>query len=131
MARTKATVKMRDIGNRQPGMFGYAYLGLTNDDATTAVVRIGGLPFGRLVNVSGDSLEITFKELYLEDPDADDPESEGTVVALKDEDNATSQYAWTLGNNESRQLPSALAGVDWLVITLSSGTATVRLHEER
>ncbi len=131
MARTKATVKMRDIGNRQPGMFGYADLALTNSDATTAVVRIGGLPFGRLVNVSGKFVGITFKELYLDDPDRDDPESTGTVVALKDEDAGTSGYTWTLGNNESRQLPSALAGVDWLIITLASGSATVRLQEER
>lgn len=129
MARTLSVMSMKDIGNRQPGMFGKATLSLTASDSTTAVVRIGGLPFGRLKNVSGGSITLTFKELHLDE--GEDPTTDGTVVDLEDEDTATNVYTWTLANNRSRQLPTSLAGVDWLLIKLSTGTADVVLSLER
>ena len=124
MARKYPQLSMTDLGNRAPGMFGDVVCNLTNDAATTAVVQIGGCPFGRIRNVSAAIVTITFTEAH--------GGKEGTSCSILDEDNSVSAIStFTIPINGSRKLPTALEGVNWLILTSSAATATVTLHLER
>jgi hypothetical protein len=74
--------------------------------------------------VSAAIVTITFTEAH--------NGKEGTSCTIHDEDNDVSAIStFAIPINGSRQLPSSLAGVNWLILTSSAATATVTLHLER
>lgn len=88
---------------------------LTASEGTTTPICMAGWTHGRILNISGASITVTYYDART---------AGGNALTTYDED-AVAVAAQTVPNNASMALPSGLAGVTWLIPVLSSGTASV------
>jgi len=79
---------------------------VTTDADTTATMYLGGLVPWRIINESGGAATLTFYDSLSLD---------GTELSLVDQDDVAVS-TMTIGDDESQEIPSAVAGCTWLVI---------------
>lgn len=87
---------------------------LTADADTTNIVNTGGRCVGRLRNESGGSITVTFYEASSET---------GNELTMYDQD-GVAVAAVTLADDTSHELPTGISGAEWLIVKLSTGTAS-------
>ena len=80
---------------------------ITDDSDTTAAIYVGGLIPWEICNESGGSVTLTFAHAL---------EQNGTALTKYDED-SVAVPDMTLADDGSQSIPSALAGIQWLIIT--------------
>lgn len=114
-ARTKAQLVESRPGNMNTWTPAVAELdNLTADADTTNIVNTGGRCVGRIRNESGRSITVTFYEASSET---------GNELTMYDQD-GVAVAAMTLANDTSYELPTGISGAEWLIVKLSSGTAS-------
>lgn len=79
---------------------------ITTDADTTAVMYVGGLIPWRIINETGGSVTLTFYDARSVD---------GNEFALVDQDDVAIA-AITVGDDESQELPSGMAGCTYLIV---------------
>jgi len=79
---------------------------VTTDADKTATMYLGGLVPWRIINESGGAATLTFYDSLSLD---------GTELSLVDQDDVAVS-TMTIGDDESQEIPSAVAGCTWLVI---------------
>jgi hypothetical protein len=79
---------------------------VTTDADTTATMYLGGLLPWRIINESGGSATLTFYDARTLD---------GNELSLYDQDDVAVP-SLTIGDDESMELPTAMAGCTWLVV---------------
>lgn len=84
----------------------FADFSITTDADTTATMYLGGLIPWRVINESGDAATLTFYDAMTLD---------GNELSLVDQDDVAVP-TMTIGDDESQEIPSAVAGCTWLVI---------------
>lgn len=121
MARTNVeTLTLTDTGNKGIGVIGKATLNLTAVDSTTATLYVGGRCLGRIRNRTAGTLTITFYELE----DVDGEPYVGSGLRAYEEDGSVIA-AVAIPAKASIAWPSGLAGCEWVLMKLSSGTGEV------
>lgn len=123
MARTEYTFALNSEG-RGVGGAASINLAITDDAATTAVIKMAGCPFGRIRNESGGTITLTFYDATSKD---------GTALDLLDQDNvAAPNDSFVVTDDKSRELPDSIKGCEYLVIKGAAAYATgVSIHLER
>lgn len=116
----KHDITLVDRGNQTIGIIGKASLNLTAADSTTAAVYVGGRCLGRIRNRTANPITVSFYEL---EDDGGEPFA-GSALAAYDED-GQAIASKTIPAWGSMQWPNGLAGVEWAVIRLSTGTGVV------
>ena len=122
MAKSYPASKLLTRANSISGAaLDYTSVVVTNSAASTAVLPKVGYAFGCVENNTGDALTITWWGQL---------SATGTAYALKDQDGVavTSVIA---ADDTIQELPSAIAGVPFLVPVGSVASATVAIHLER
>ena len=121
MARTTPAV---DVHERVGGITGAnadITCALTNDATTTAEINKRGFSHGTVENHTGSALTITWWASMT---------AGGTAHALQDEDGAAVTTVFA-GDHAVAALPSAIAGVAYLIPVSNAATDTVVVHLER
>ena len=88
----------------------YADFAITDSSDTTVACYLGGLIPWRIINESGGAVTLTFYDAL---------EQDGTALAVQDQD-AVAVGTLAVADDESSELPTALAGCTWLVIVGAS-----------
>jgi hypothetical protein len=101
--------------------YDYTNLALTNDATTTAEIDKRGYSHGCVENDTGSAITITWYGCMTPG---------GTAHALYDEDGSALTSTIT-ADNQIGALPSAVAGVPFLVPVSNGATDTVSIHLER
>jgi len=118
MARTEVDLTGWDAGDTTPGLLHRGVLSLTDDESTTGVADVRGMPIGRIRNESGSQIVVTLYEAGSAD---------GTAISLYDQ-NGDAIPALTIPDDSSHAIPTdALLCIEYLILKLASGTAEVTL----
>ncbi len=121
MVRTTPITTTHDLGSRYAGCTtNDVDAACTTDSTTTAEIDKRGLSHGTVSNESGASATVTYYAASA---------SGATALVLKDQDG--NSVTTTVADDECVELPSAVAGVAFLVPVVASGTPTLTFHFER
>ena len=120
MARTIPTAQVVGMATKLAAGKATFTCTLTNSAETTCAIPFGDFAFGQIRNHSGGTLAITWH-------DADS--ATGTAGACEDEYGAA--VTQSIATAKSQKFHEALAGCDWLLPVIASGSASVSVTLKR